>query len=140
MTIVLRDLTKQLCVYIDTFAEIQRGIFTQVPPEDFLRYQIYYLHKFLTFISGRITGLELVQSTPESISFAMMETSEQLHWIFATLDGPVLYKDHENLSFLFKPVSMPNLSQTPILRVLRWVVKPRAKSYCSLYTSGTEEV
>ena len=64
-----------------------------------------------------------------------------MHWIVANPDGFDLYTDHNNLIFLFDPLSVvPDLSATSLLKVLRWAVRLSMYRYTCYHIKGEENV
>lgn len=57
-------------------------------------------------------------------SYAVMETLAQFHWIVITRSGFNFHNNHNNLIFLFGPLSfVQELSQTSLRKVLPWSVR-----------------
>ena len=64
-----------------------------------------------------------------------------MHWIAATPSGFDLYTDHNNLIFLFDPLSVvPDLSQTTLRKVLRWAVRLSIYNYTCFHIKGSDNV
>lgn len=70
-----------------------------------------------------------------------MATLEKCHWLAATPSGFDLYTDHNNLIFLFDPLSVvPDLSLTTLLKVFRWAVRLSLYAYTCTHIKGKENV
>jgi len=124
VTLSHRDDSKRLCVYTDASDIAWSGIVTQVPHTDLPNPHRNQRHEPLAFLSGKFDATQLGWSTLEKEAFAVLASFERMHWLTATPGGFDLYTDHNNLIFLFDPLSVvPDLSQTSLRKVLRWVVR-----------------
>ena len=79
---------------------------TQVPFTDLAKPHVDQRHEPLGFLSDQFTGSQLGWSTLEKEAFAVMETTNRMHWILATPDGFDFYTDHQNMIFLFDPLAI----------------------------------
>lgn len=120
VTLAHRDCEKRLCIYTDASNIAWSGMITQVPYKDLYLPHVEQKHDALAFISGRFNTTQLGWAIVEREPYAVMATPDRMHWIAAKPDGFDLFTDHNNLIFLFDPLSvMPDLSQTSVLKVLR---------------------
>lgn len=141
VTLAHRDVDQRLCVYTDASNNLWLGIATQVPPSDLVKTHIDQRHSLLAFLSGHFTGPQLGWSTLEKEAFAIMATTERMHWILATPDGFDFYTDHRNPIFFFDPLAVvPDLSQTSIRKVLRWAERLRVYNYTCVHIKGVDNV
>lgn len=71
----------------------------------------------------------------------MLATITCLHWLTATPDGFDLLTDHNNLDFIFDPLSlMPDLSESSVRKVLRWAIRLSTYNYVCLHIHGGDNV
>lgn len=64
-----------------------------------------------------------------------------MQWLAATLTGFDLHRDHNNLIFLFDPLSVvPDLSQTSLCKLRRWIVRLSTCKYTCFQIKGTDNV
>lgn len=82
------------------------GIITQVPHEQVHWSHVNHEHSLLGFLSGRFDATQLGCSVLKKESYAVLTTLKRMHWIVANSDGFDLYTDHNNLIFLFDPLSV----------------------------------
>lgn len=107
-----RDITIRICVYTDASELLWSGVVTQVLLADLNKAHGDQTHQPLTFLSGHFSGSQLGWSILDKEAFAIMVTTECLHWLLAKPSGFDLYTDHNNLIFLFDPLAVaPDLSQ-----------------------------
>eukprot|EP00178_Gracilaria_changii_P000257 TRINITY_DN1027_c0_g1_i1.p2 TRINITY_DN1027_c0_g1~~TRINITY_DN1027_c0_g1_i1.p2 ORF type:complete len:1106 (+),score=114.18 TRINITY_DN1027_c0_g1_i1:5972-9289(+) len=131
----------RLCIYTDASDTNWSGIVTQVPYEDLSKPHKLQRHSRLSFCSGRFNSTQLEWSTLEKEAFAIMATVDRMHWLAATAAGFDLFTDHNNLIFLFDPLSLvPDLSQSSTRKVLRWAVRLSAYSYTCFHINGLDNV
>ena len=91
------------------------GIATQIQAKDIHVQHSDKRHEPLAFLSGRFTDTQLRWSTMENEAFSVMATIERLHRLASTTDGFDLYPDHNNIVFIFDPLSLvPDLSQAAV--------------------------
>ena len=136
-----RDETQRLCVYTDASDTVWSGIFTQVPREDLSKPHSEQCHQPLAFLSGRFNKTQLGWAIIEKEVYAVLASLERMHWLAATPDGFDLYTDHNNLIFLFDPLSVvPDLSQTTLRKVLRWAVRLSMYNYTCFHIKGADNV
>ena len=130
-----------MCVYTDAFDLLWSGIVTQVPHGDLQKPHLEQQHSPLAFLSGRFNDTQLGWSVLEKEAYAVLATLERMHWVVATPEGFDLYTDHNDLVFLFDPLSIvPDLSQTTIRKVLRWAVRLSMYNYTCFHIKGAENV
>ena len=114
---------------------------TQVPYTELSKPHVDQRHEPLAFLSGHFTGSQLGWSTLEKEAFAVMATTDRMHWILATPDGFDLYTDHQNLIFLFDPLAIvPDLSMSSLRKVLRWAVRLTMYNYTCVHIKGVDNV
>lgn len=141
VTLSHRDPSQRLCVYTDASDIAWSGIVTQVPVEDISQPNKTQRHSPIAFLSGRFDKTQLGWSVLEKEAYAVMSTLDRMHWIVATPDGFDLYTDHNNLIFLFDPISVfPDMSQSSLRKVLRWAVKLSIYRYTCYHMKGEENV
>ena len=141
VTLSHRDESKRLCVFTDASDTVWSGIVTQVCPDDLPKPHMDQDHDPLAFLSGRFNATQLGWSILEKEAYAILATLERMHWIAATPSGFDLYTDHNNLIFLFDPLSVvPDLSQTTLRKVLRWAVRLSIYNYTCFHIKGTDNV
>lgn len=141
VTLAHRDANQRLCVYTDASDFLRSGIVTQVPPIDISKPYAKQRHQPLAFLSGHFSGPQIRWSILEKEAFAIMATTERMHWLLATPDGFDLYTDHQNLIFLFDPLAIvPDLSQTSLRKVLRWSVRLSTYNYTCVYIKGVDNI
>lgn len=117
------------------------GIVTQVPFGDLSLAQAKQRHEPLAFISGRFSNREYRWSILEKEVYVILATVDRMHWALATTCGFDLFTDHNNLIFIFDPLSiMPDLSQSSLKKVLRWAVRMSIYNYTCVHISGEENV
>ena len=64
-----------------------------------------------------------------------------MHWLLATNVGFDIYTDHNNIVFIFDPLSVsPNLSLSSVKRVLRWAVQMSMYNYVCFHIKGADNV
>jgi RNase H-like domain found in reverse transcriptase/Integrase zinc binding domain len=137
-TLSHRDSLMRLCFYTDASDTVWSGIVTQVSRSHLGSPHIAQCHQPLGFLSGRFNKTQLGWSVLEKEAFAVMATLERMHWLAATPDGFYLYTDHNNVVFIFDPLSVvPDLSQTSLRKVLRWAVRLSMYNYTCM---GTDNV
>lgn len=77
----------------------------------------------------------------ENDAFAVLTTLCRMHWLAATPAGFDLHTDHNNLIFIFDPLSVvPDMTQTSVRKVLRWAVRLTMYRYTCLHIKGEENV
>lgn len=141
VTLSHRDGSQRLCVYTDASDTVWSGIVTQVPIEDISKPHSEQSHSALAFLSGRFNATQLGRSVLETEAFAVLATLERMHWLAATPSGFDLFTDHNNLIFLFDPLSVvPDMSQTTLRKVLRWAVRLSMYNYTCFHIKGTDNV
>jgi len=141
VTLSHRDETQRLCIYTDASDTVWSGIVTQVPPIDLSKPHSEQRHSPLAFLSGRFSSTQLGWSTLEKEAYAVLASLQRMHWLAATPNGFDLYTDHNNLIFLFDPLSVvPDLSQTTLRKVLRWAVWLSMYNYTCFHIRGTDNV
>lgn len=112
-----------------------------MPPEDLAILPSEQRHEPLGFLSGRFDTIQLGWSTLEKEAYAVLANLTRMHWLAATPNGFDLYTDHNNLIFLFDPLSVvPDLSQTTLRKVLRWAVRLSMYRYTCFHIKGTDNV
>ena len=98
-------------------------------------------HSPLAFLSGRFNATQLGWSVLEKEAFAVLHTLDRMHWLVTNPDGFDLYTDHNNLIFLFDPLSVvPDMSQTTLRKVLRWAVRLSLYQYTCFHITGEDNV
>lgn len=115
---------KRICFYVDALDDHWVGITTQIPIEDIHLPHNEKRHEPLSFLSGRFTDTQSRWSTFEEEAYSMMDTIERMHWLASCPKGFDLFTDHNNLVFIFDPLSLvPDTSQASMLKVSRWVIR-----------------
>jgi transposase InsO family protein len=141
VTLSHRDERQRLCFFTDASDMVWSGIVTQVPREDLVKPHVAQRHQPLAFLSGRFNATQLGWSVLEKEAFAVLASLERMHWLAATPDGFDLSTDHNNLVFIFDPLSIvPDMSQTTLRKVLRWAVRLSTYNYTCLHIKGTDNV
>lgn len=141
VTLSHRDTDKRLCVYTDASDSVWSGIVTQVPYEDLKLNHADQRHEPLAFLSGRFNSVQSGWAILEKEAYAILATLARMHWTVATPDGFDLFTDHNNLIFLFDPLSvMPDMTQTTLRKVLRWAVRLSVYSYTCFHIKGPDNV
>lgn len=141
VTLRHHDESLRLSVYTDASDTVWSGMITQVPWEDLGKPQADQRHGPLAFLSGRFNQTQLRWSVLEKEAYAALATLARMHWLVSTPSGFDLYTDHNNLIFLFDPLSVvPDLAQTSIRKVLRWAVRLSVYSYTCIHIRGSENV
>lgn len=141
VTLNHRDTAKRLCFFTDASNEIWSGMVTQIPVVDIAKLHSEQRHEPLSFLSGRFNNTQYGWSTLEKEAFAILASLERMHWLAATPSGFDLYTDHNNLIFIFDPLSlMPDLSQTAVRKVLRWAVRMSIYNYVCIHIKGEDNV
>lgn len=70
-----------------------------------------------------------------------MKTLHRMHWMVETPAGFDLYKDHNNLIFLFDPFYVvEEMYQSSLRKVLRWALKLSVYNYTCYHIKGKENV
>lgn len=141
VTLSHRDETKRLCWFPDACDSVWSAIITQVPFKDLTKPHVEQDHEPLAFLSGRFSATQLGWSILEKEAYAAVASLERMHWLAATPAGFDLYTDHNNLIFLFDPLSVvPDLSQTSLRKVLRWAVRLSMYNYTCFHIRGADNV
>jgi transposase InsO family protein len=141
VTLAHRDDAKRLCIFTDASDTAWSGILTQVPFHDTCKPFSEQNHVPLGFLSGRFSQTQLGWSTLEKEAYAVMATLTRMHWLASCPSGFDLFTDHNNLIFLFDPLSVvPDLSQTSLRKVLRWAVQLSVYNYTCVHIKGAENV
>ena len=141
VTLCHRDETKRLCFYVDASDTHWAGVVTQIPFSHVHQSHAEKQHDPLAFLSGHFTPTQLRWSTIEKEAFSVMATIERMHWLASSPAGFDLFTDHNNLIFIFDPLSLsPDLSQTSIRKVVRWAVRLCAYNYTCIHISGADNV
>lgn len=98
-------------------------------------------HEPLAFLSGHYNNTKLRWSTMEKEAFSIMATIERMHWIASCPEGFDLFTDHNNLIFIFNPLTLvSDLSQSSIKKLIRWAVLLSYYNYICIHISGNENV
>lgn len=64
-----------------------------------------------------------------------------MHWLSCSSSGFDLYTYHNNLVFIFYPLTLsPDLSQTSVRKVIRWAFRLSASNYTCAHIPGLENV
>lgn len=141
VTLAHRDAKKRLCVYTDASDSFWSGIMTPVPPEDTTLPHAEQRHEPLAYLSGRFTLQQARWSIFEKEAYAVLTTLQRMHWRAATPAGFDLFTDHNNLIYLFEPLSIVHdMSQNTLRKVLRWAVRLLAYNCTCVHIRGTENV
>ena len=112
VTLSYRDGPQRHCVYTDASDTVWSGIVTQAPLEDFSKLHSEQSRSALAILSGRFNSTQLVCFILEKEAFVVLATLEYMHWVAATPSGLGLFTDHNNLIFLFDPLSVvPDMSK-----------------------------
>lgn len=70
-----------------------------------------------------------------------MSTVQRMHWLLATSEGFDLFTDHQNLIFIFDPLSViHDLVKSTVRKVLRWAVLLSAYTHICVHIKGLENV
>ncbi len=140
-TLVHRDESKRLCLFTDANDNVWSGILTQVPHSDTKLPFKDQRHEPLGFLSGRFNATQSRWAIIEKEAFAVMACCERMRWLLATTDGFDLYTDHNNLIFIFDPLSIiPDLTAGSVRKVLRWAVSLSWFNYVCYHISGQDNV
>lgn len=95
----------------------------------------------LVFVSGRFDATRFGWSISENEAYAVMINLDRMHGIAATSDDFDLCTDRNDLIFLLDPLSVvPDLSATPMRKVLRWALRLSVYRYMSYHIKGHENV
>lgn len=95
----------------------------------------------MAFLLGHFSRSQLEWSMLEKEALAMLATTERLHRLLATPDGPDLFTDHQNFIFLLDPLAVvPNLSQTSLRKAVCWAIKLIVYNYTFVYTKGDDNI
>jgi len=136
-----RDASKRLCVFTDASDSVWSGVITQVPISDVNLPHSEKRHEPLAFLSGRFDATQLRWSTLEKEAYAIMATTERMHWILSDSAGFDIYTDHNNLVFIFDPLSvLRDISLSSLKKVLRWAVRLSVYNYTCIHIPGSENV
>ena len=140
-TLTYRDNSKRLCLYTDSSDTVWSGILTQVPHMDLELPFEKQRHEPLAFLSGRFDDTEMRWAIIEKEAYAVKASCERMRWLLGTPDGFNLYTDHNNLIFIFDPLSLvPDLSASSVKKVLRWAVSLSTFNYVCFHIPGTKNV
>lgn len=141
ITLVHRNTALRLCVYTDASDLNWSGLVTQVPHEDLPLDHEHQRHEPMAFLSGAFAGAQLRWSTLEKEGYAIMATVDRMHWVLSNPDGFDIFTDHNNLVFLFDPLSVvPDLAQTTLRKVLRWAIRLSEYQYTCVHIKGADNV
>lgn len=133
--------TKRLCVYTDASVNVLLGIFIQVPTMDTFAPYADHCYGFLKFLSGRFNTAQLCWCILDKEAFSAMVTLNRMHSFVATSGGVDQFTDHNNLIFIFDPLSVvPDLSQTSVHRVLGWAFPLSMYTYTCFHISSNHSV
>lgn len=117
------------------------GIVTQVPTEDLDKPHQDQNYRPLGFLSDRLSKAQLGRSASKKKAYAITATVTRMHCLTAIHDGFNLYKDHNNLLFLFDTLAVAtDLSETSVCKMLRWAVHLSSYNYICYRISGTDNV
>lgn len=95
----------------------------------------------LDFHSGRFSRTQMGWSTLEKEAFAVVASIERSHWLASRSDGFNLFTDHNNLIFIFDPLSvMPDINEAATRKVLRWAVRLSAYNYVCCHIGGDDNI
>lgn len=98
-------------------------------------------HKALDSLSGHFNGASLHWSTIEKEVYAIMATTERIHWLRACDRRFHLHTDHNNLVFLLDPTCVvAEPPQTTLREVPRWAFHLSAYSYTCIHFPGADNV
>lgn len=106
VTLSHRQAGMRLCLYTEASDKVWSAIFTQVPREDLIKPHSEQRHQPLVFLTGKFTATQFRWAIIEKEAFAVLASLQRLHWLAATPDGFDLYTEHNNLIFLFDPLSV----------------------------------
>lgn len=141
MTLAHRDESKRVCVYMDASDKYWSGIMTQVPVPDLRNPHSQQAHEPLAFLSGQFNSTQLGWPILEKEACAVLATLTRLHWLASIPHGFDLYTDHNNLIFIFDPLSVvPDLSQNTVRKVLRWAIRLSLYNYTCFHIRGLDNV
>jgi len=136
-----RDFSKRLCVFTDASDSVWSGVITQIPLSDINLPHNEKRHQPLAFLSGKFDATQLRWSTLEKEAYAIMATTERMHWILSDSAGFDIFTDHNNLVFMFDPLSvLRDISLSSLKKVLRWAVRLSIYNYTCIHIPGTENV
>lgn len=96
----------RLCVHTDSSDLLLFGIVTQLPLQDLSRPHGNQLQHPLAFPSGKFTGPQLGCSTLDKEAYAIMATTDRMHWVLATTDGFDIFTDQHNFIILLDPLDV----------------------------------
>ncbi len=98
-------------------------------------------HQPLAFLSGKFNKTQVGWSILEKEAYAIVAATNRMHWVLAVPEGFDLYTDHNNLIFIFDPLSMiPDLSLGSVRKVLRWAVQMSIYNYVVHHICGLDNV
>ena len=141
ITLAHRDYTKRLCLFTDASDTIWAAFLSQVPPSALHLPVDQQPHEPLAFLSGRFNDTQLRWSTLEKEAFAIVTATRRLHWLLATNDGFDIFTDHNNIVFIFDPLSLTtDLSQSSVRKVLRWAVLMSLYNYTCVHIKGKHNI
>lgn len=136
VTFAHRNTDKQLCIYTDTSDTVWSGVVFQISQWNMVKSHQEQRHEPLGFLSGRFNLTQLGWSVLEKKAYAVLSLFSRMHWLTATSPGFDFFMDHDNLVFLFDPLSIvPDISQTALRKVLRWAVRLSIYSNMYIHTS-----
>jgi len=136
-----RDGSKRLCVFTDASDGVWSGLVTQVPYVELNLPNNERNHEPLAFLSGRFDATQLRWSILEKEAFAIMATTERMHWILSDAQGFDIFTDHNNLVFIFDPLSvLRDISISSLKKVLRWAVRLSIYNYTCIHIPGADNV
>eukprot|EP00737_Agarophyton_chilense_P002334 gb/GEZJ01002651.1/.p1 GENE.gb/GEZJ01002651.1/~~gb/GEZJ01002651.1/.p1 ORF type:complete len:320 (+),score=20.64 gb/GEZJ01002651.1/:2674-3633(+) len=141
ITLSNRNEIQRLSVYTDASDTVWSSIIIQIPPEELKKPHMDPRHSPLAFCSGRFNNTKLSWSVLENEGYEILATLQRMHWLVATPAGFDLFTDHNNLVFIFDPLSIiPDLSQSSTRKLLRWAVGLSSYSYNCLHIQGPDNV
>lgn len=112
---------------------------TQGPVANVALPHTYHRHEPLAFHSGRFSDAELGCSTIERKSYVVLTAVERSHWLTAFLSDFDLFKDHDNLIFIFYPTNvMLKIRIGSLRKTRRWGVRMSAYNYIFVHIGGTD--
>ena len=139
VTLPHRNEIQRLCIYTDNSDTCRSDMVTQVPVDDLSLPHKEQRHVQLALCPGRYNATQLGCSTLEKKVYAIMDTLERMHWLAPNAVNFYLHTDHNNLIFLFEPLSLvPDLSQSSTRKVLRWAVRLSVYLYTCVHINGLD--
>lgn len=136
-----RDAQKKISFYTDASDYGWSAMAQQAPMSDLRNHHRDQRHKSLDFLSGRFSKAQQRWPTIQKDSYVVVASLDRLHYLSATLGGFYLYRDPNNLIYLFDPLSeVSYLGHTSLRKFLWWAVKQSEYNYTWFHISGDDKI